>query len=64
MIFWYCIFFTQAFLIMMLFRNGWVHSTRNKILKSGLREFYKLPSYNTMMLKFWIWNVDKFKKNN
>ena len=31
-------------------------------LTQDLAEYERLPSYNMMVLKFWIWNVEDFKK--
>ena len=49
--------------IFMEYRNDWVCSERKRVvMEEGLEEYYKLPSYNTMVFKFWIWDVEKFKK--
>ena len=51
------------FVIFMGYRNYWVCRERNRVvMEEGLEEYYKLPSYNTMVFKFWIWDVEKFKK--
>lgn len=55
--------------IIFLFRNEWVMKHRleillnkNNTLKESLDEFKTLASYNEMLYKFWIWDVEKFKK--
>lgn len=53
---------TTFFCVFMLFRNKWVYDQRIKILDSDLSKYRKLPDYDTMLNKFWIWNVDKFIK--
>jgi hypothetical protein len=53
--------FTLAACIFMLFRNEWV---ARKCLEAINEDYYdSLPSYNTMILKFWIWDIRKFLKN-
>ncbi|WP_208952278.1 hypothetical protein [Rahnella sp. ChDrAdgB13] len=49
-----------------LHRNEWVYKQRMKVLfgENGFKEFQKLPSYDAMMRKFWIWDVNKFKADD
>lgn len=46
-----------------LVRNEWVYRQRIFVLRSenGLEEFKRLPSYDEMMGRFWVWDVEKFK---
>lgn len=52
-----------------LIRNQWVFNGRMKILNrqpqgSGLDEFKTLISYDEMMRKWWIWDIEKLKKHD
>ncbi|PKB90925.1 hypothetical protein A8A01_03195 [Ewingella americana] len=49
--------------VFMLHRNSWVYKQRMKVLhgENGFNEHQKLPSYDYMMRKFWVWDVNKFK---
>lgn len=49
----------------MLARNRWVYAQRTRVLNTmpvttGLRIYYGLPSYETMLNRFWVWNVADF----
>jgi hypothetical protein len=51
----------------MLFRNSCVFSYRMKVLdqckrENSLASYDKLPSYNYMMYKFWVWPMSSFEK--
>lgn len=46
--------------IMLQIRNNWVYNKRIELLHKGMDKYKLLPSYDTMMYKFWIWNIDKF----
>lgn len=51
--------------VLTMIRNNWVFSERMRILNQmpvalGLHDYHRLPSYETMMMKFWIWDVNKF----
>jgi hypothetical protein len=46
------------FICLMLFRNSWVFERRSELL--GTSDYEKLPSYNYMYYRFWIWDVEKF----
>lgn len=51
------------FIVLGLIRNAWVFKKRMKALHyMGSAYLDLLPSYNTMMLKFWIWDINKFIK--
>jgi hypothetical protein len=43
-----------------LFRNGWVYRQRVAILQADRDAYQRLPSYETMMRRFWIWDAAKF----
>lgn len=52
-----------SWLWLMLYRITWVHRKRMKILhKMGPDFLDSMSSYNAMMLKFWIWDINKFFK--
>ena len=53
--------FTLAICIFIEVRNFWVLKNRIKLIKNS--SLSKYLSYDQMMLKFWIWNVEKLKKN-
>lgn len=48
----------------MMHRSNWVFSQRAKILNRNLKEYETLVDFNTMMRKFWIWDIEKFKTVN
>ena len=51
----------MGFFLWLLFgRNYWVLEVRIHLLKTDFQKFKKLPCYETMLFKFWIWNVEKF----
>lgn len=41
-------------------RNNWVFDQSIKLLDQDYAKYKQLPNYNTMICKFWIWNIDKF----
>lgn len=47
--------------IYMLIRNQWVFDNRIKILNRSHLEYSRLPSYDTMLNRFWVWDIEKFK---
>lgn len=53
-------FFVGVFAIYILFRNEWVYNCRTFLLHSNYDTYKKLPSYDKMVLKFWVWDVNKF----
>ena len=55
---------SSGLLLFMTFRNHWVHDVRSKLLHEDYDEFKKLVSYNQMYWKVWIWDINKFKKEN
>lgn len=46
--------------VYMFIRNQWVFSVRIKLIDEDHSTYKKLESYDTMMIRFWIWNVKKF----
>lgn len=69
-------FIFWAIMIVILYRVSWVSENRIKILIQDFKKsmqnitetelpyfpnYNKLPSYHIMLLKFWIWNIEKFK---
>lgn len=66
------VFLTVSFIgfivpLFMLFRVHWVFNKRMEILRntdvstSDRNSLYeRLPSFNEMMLRWWIWDVNKF----
>lgn len=51
-----------CFCVFMLSRNLWVLRERLNLIYSNYQLYKRLPSYNVMMGKFWIWDVKKFLK--
>lgn len=61
------------FNMFLLHRNNWVYKKRIEILnhdykngewseEGGFKNYSKLPSYTNMLMKFWVWDVNKFLK--
>jgi len=48
------------FILVWLIRNNWVYTQRIKLISTDFNKYKSLPSYHTMLLKFWIWNIEKF----
>lgn len=48
--------------IFILIRNEWVYKNRIKLINDDWESFKKLPSYDQMMFKFWVWDINKFIK--
>jgi hypothetical protein len=46
--------------VVMLVRNNWVYRERVRLLWSDPAAYERLPSYNRMILRFWVWDVAKF----
>jgi len=47
-------------------RTEWLFNKKNKILlNKGIADYNKVLDYNTIMFKkFWIWDIEKLKKEN
>lgn len=43
-----------------LYRNSWTYEKRVDVLNQSLEAYDNLPSYDYMLLHFWVWDVDKF----
>lgn len=41
-------------------RINWVGKEVLKLLENDSTSYHKLPTYETMFFKFWIWDVRKF----
>ncbi len=44
--------------IMLLIRNEWVFRERRKLSRSP--DYERLPSYETMLRRWWVWDINKF----
>lgn len=52
-----------AWLVFCLIRNNWTYKARMAaIIDGSLEEYNRLPDYDTMMMRWWVWDVEKFKK--
>lgn len=58
---------TGAWAAFMLYRNSWVYRARQSVLHDPdlplevcMYEYDRLPPYETMLKKFWVWDLDKF----
>lgn len=43
-----------------LLRNNWVYKKSNECIDNGTHNL--LPDYDAMMYRFWVWDIEKFKK--
>lgn len=43
-----------------MIRNEWVERKRVELIHCDYSAYLKLVSYDTMMWKFWVWDVYKF----
>ena len=48
-------------LFLVLYRNHWVFKARMAVLDQGLDEYHKLEPYDTMLMRWWCWNIEEFK---
>ena len=46
---------------LLLFRNSWVLRKRLDLLNRDINEYKKLSSYDSMVYKIWIWDINRFK---
>lgn len=55
-----CILF---FALFMWFRNNWVYNRRTELNRfvDGKHLIKKYISYDAMMLRFWVWDIEKLK---
>lgn len=55
-----------AYGVFMLIRNAWVYKVRTRCLHASKwngfshEPYNRLPSYEAMMRRFWIWDINKF----
>ncbi len=47
-----------------LIRNLMVYVYREKCALESMEKYERLPSYDEMFNKFWVWNFDKFLKDD
>ena len=59
----YILVVVWAFLIMLLIRNIWLGKQCERMIRDDLDTYLKLESYDSMLLKFWIWDFKKFGVN-
>ena len=50
------------FCLILLYRVERVYKYRVDLIWDDFETYNKLPSYNEMVWKFWIWDLDKFVK--
>ena len=50
------------FCLILLYRVERVYKYRVDLIWDDFETYNKLPSYNEMFWKFWIWDLDKFVK--
>lgn len=55
-------FAIMLFCVFMIVRNIWVCEERVNLIDSDFISYKRLPSYDVMLGKFWIWDVKKFLK--
>lgn len=58
-IIWICILLL-VFANYMLIRNHFVCNFRLDMLKRGIPTYMGLPSYDSMLWRFWVWPLTKF----
>jgi len=44
----------------MLIRNAWVYRVRTRLLHADMGRYDKLVSYEEMLRRFWIWDIERF----
>lgn len=52
------------FNLFLLYRVERVYNYRIDLLWDDFEAYNKLPSYDEMVCKFWIWDLDKFVKED
>jgi hypothetical protein len=52
--------------IAILVRNEWVFERRVELnrFEDGVHVIRQYADYNTMLLRFWVWDIEKFKTPN
>ena len=59
----YVFLIMQFLCLFALIRVWWVDYIRFYTLKHNRDAYLKLVSYEQMMFRFWIWNIDRLQKN-
>ncbi len=49
-----------VFCLGMLVRNGWVYRQRTALIEADYELYKRLPPYDVMMRKWWLWDAAKF----
>lgn len=52
----------ESFCVYLLYRNEKVFQFRTNEIYRDLDAYEKLPSHNTMLFRFWVWPLTKFRK--
>ncbi len=60
MIFWIVCIFACCVLALLSIRNQWVYNTCVDMIDEDYEKYKLLPSYNYMLYRFWIWDVEVF----
>lgn len=47
-----------------MWRVEWVYRVRVKMIDEDFERYKRLPSYLSMTLQVWIWDVNKFRGKN
>lgn len=50
-------------IILMIIRNNRVLQYRMKLLEEDFEAYKRLPDYYTMVFKFWVWPLSKFRSH-
>ena len=58
----YLCFAALLFHVFMLFRIRWVYKERVNLLNSNFTAYKRLPSFDVMVRKIWVWDIKKFLK--
>lgn len=46
--------------LFMLIRNSWVYRLRTWMIRADLEQFRRMPSYDAMLYRVWIWSARGF----
>lgn len=60
------ILFLTIFAILMLVRNNWVFNRLNELnrFEDDVHLINNYKAYSEILIRFWIWDIKKFKKGN
>lgn len=42
------------------YRINWAHKKRMRLMDTDWDKYMTLQSYDMMIVKFWVWDIDKF----